>query len=43
VIRDAANKSLEQISADVKGFVEKGASLSAEDLDLTTVAWTVTR
>lgn len=42
VVRDVANKSLEQISADVKGFVAKGGKLSPEDTDLTNVCWTIT-
>ena len=42
VIRDAANKTLTQINEDVQGFVAAGGKLSPKDMDLTTVAWTVT-
>lgn len=41
-IRDVTNKSLEQIAADVQGFVDAGASLPAETMDMTTVCWNVT-
>lgn len=42
VVYDAANKSMEQISADIKGFVAAGAKLPPEATDLTTVCWSVT-
>jgi len=41
-IRDVTNKSLEQIAADVQGFVDAGASLPVETMDMTTVCWNVT-
>jgi pyruvate/2-oxoglutarate dehydrogenase complex dihydrolipoamide acyltransferase (E2) component len=41
-IRDVTNKSLEQIAADVQGFVDAGASLPVETMDMSTVCWNVT-
>merc|ERR1712224_367064 len=43
-IRDVTNKDLAQISADVKGFAEKGKAnkLGMEELDMSEVCWTVT-
>merc|ERR1719174_1134183 len=41
VIRDAANKSPEEISADVQMFSSKGAKLSLADQNLEKVAWVV--
>ena len=42
VVRDANNKTYQQISDDVKGFVAAGGKLSPKDTDLSTVAYTVT-
>jgi pyruvate/2-oxoglutarate dehydrogenase complex dihydrolipoamide acyltransferase (E2) component len=39
VIRDASNKSMAEISADVKMFSGKGAKLSLADQNLEKVAW----
>merc|ERR1719379_1386468 len=41
VIRDASNKSMAEISADVKMFSSKGAKLSLADQNLEKVAWVV--
>jgi pyruvate/2-oxoglutarate dehydrogenase complex dihydrolipoamide acyltransferase (E2) component len=41
VIRDASNKTLAEISADVKMFSGKGAKLSLADQNLEKVAWVV--
>merc|ERR1719473_1679264 len=41
VIRDAANKTMAEISADVKMFSTKGAKLSLADQNLEKVAWVV--
>merc|ERR1719174_1016776 len=41
VIRDASNKTLAEISADVKMFSTKGAKLSLADQNLEKVAWVV--
>jgi pyruvate/2-oxoglutarate dehydrogenase complex dihydrolipoamide acyltransferase (E2) component len=41
VIRDASNKTMAEISADVKMFSTKGAKLSLADQNLEKVAWVV--
>merc|ERR1719502_655862 len=42
VVRDAANKSAADISADLKSFREKGSKLSKEDQDLDSVSYVIT-
>merc|ERR1719213_296940 len=41
VIRDVANKSLEDIQMDIKNFAAKGPKLSVADQNLTNVCWVV--
>jgi pyruvate/2-oxoglutarate dehydrogenase complex dihydrolipoamide acyltransferase (E2) component len=42
VVRNALHKSYAEISADIEGFVKKGAKLSAKDQSLENVCWVVT-
>merc|ERR1719282_385346 len=42
VVRDAGNKSLDEIRKDILRFVSAGKNLKPEDTDLTDVCWTLT-